>query len=322
MPANPYAKLRMVVDGGAPVTGGQTIAGGNVIQLSGESSVGWVNQLWEIYEYPTGFSLPAGWTNVNGVYQSTAVTPPSFTIPAAGTLWGKYFFRLTVNNGLLNGQYAGPYATQPLVDDFSAVKVLSPNNLHDIGFGESNQFDTIRSWIGDFKQTLRAIDTVLTLAGTAYSYALACVQNSSFKRISLTSNFTTTSASETASLLSFAANANEVWLIEFDGSIQCSSTGGVKASFTLPAGATIEGFAIGGTSGVTAQTASRITAGSALTSAFATVATTPLPLRVRARVKMSSTPGNITLNFASTTGGQTSTVFAGSHLRASLGTEV
>lgn len=328
MPANPYAKILMAVDGGAPAAGVQTLAGGNVVQLSGESTVGWVTQLWEIYEFPDGFSCPAGWTTVNGIYQSTSVTPSGILIPAAATRWGKYMFRLTVNDGLLSGVYHGTtHPTQPLVDESTAVKVLSPTlEMHDVAYGESNQFDSIRAWVGDLKKTLRAIETVFTstynLASSAYSYATTALQDASLKRQSLTSNFTTTSATEVATNLTYAANAGEVWIVEFDGSISCSGTGGVKASFTIPAGATIEGFAVGATTGVTAQTSSRITAGSTLTAAFAAVASTVLPLRIRARVKLGGTGGNITLNFASTTAGQTTTVFAGSNIRASLATEV
>ena len=308
MTTSPYAQVKQVINAGAPVFGGQTISGGNAVQLSGVSTVGWENQLWEIYEYPTGFSVPSGWTNVNGIYQSNSVTPTVINIPAASTLWGKYLWRLTVNGGLLNGIYMGPLSTQPLVDEASGVQVLSPNALlYDIAYRESNQFDSVRQWIGQWKLSLRALDTFFS--------------RSNYK--SLTSDFTTTSASAVATNLSFAAAASDVWLVEFEGTVQCSSTGGVKASFTLPTGATIEGFAIGGSTGVTAMTSSRITAGSTLTSAFAAVATTPLFLNIRARIKGNGVnSGNITLNFASTTGGQTTTVFAGSAMKAQRLTEV
>lgn len=161
MTTSPYAKVLMAVDGGSAIAGAQTLAGGNLIQLSGENTSGWTQQLWEIYEYPTGFTVPAGWTSVNGVYQYSGVTPPSFTISAAATRWGKYMFRLTVNGGLLNGVYSGEGATQPLVDSQTCVSVRSPNlGLYDIAFGESNQFDTVRQWIGDVKRTLRLLDTI------------------------------------------------------------------------------------------------------------------------------------------------------------------
>ena len=161
MPATPYANVRMILNGGAPVEGAQTVAGSTTVQLFGESTSHWENQLWEIYEYPDGFPCPVGWTNVNGIYRSDAVMPALITLSAAGTRWGKYMFRLTVNDGFLNGEYRGPDSEQPLVDISCGVKVLSPNyGLHDVAFGETNQFDSFRQWIGDFKKTLRILDLI------------------------------------------------------------------------------------------------------------------------------------------------------------------
>lgn len=159
MPTSPYAKILMSVDGGAAVSGGQTITGSNSVQLSGENTSFWTSQLWEIYEYPDGFACPTGWTNINGIYQSNEVVPDPISIPNPATLWGKFLFRLTVNGGLLNGEYHGPSDTQPLVDEASAVETVSPNiGLTDVGYGESNQFDSFRQWVGELKKTLRAID--------------------------------------------------------------------------------------------------------------------------------------------------------------------
>ncbi len=165
MPEVPYAKLMMSIDGAPRVSGGQTIAGGNSIQLSGESTIDWRIVQWEIYQYPAGFTCPAGWSDVGGVFRSNVQTPPAFTIPAAATRWGKYLFRLVVNNGLLDGVYMGPGSNQPLVDELSGVKVLSPNlGLNGISAEEKNQFD-VKSWIEEIKKDLVIIEAELGVVG-------------------------------------------------------------------------------------------------------------------------------------------------------------
>lgn len=166
MPNTPYAKVKMVVDGSPAVYGGQIVTGGNVVQLLGEDTSSWDNALWEIYEYPEGFACPAGWVNINGVYTSYDDIPPSFTLANSSTLWGKYFFRLTVDGGLLDGVFMGVGSDQPLVDEASALSVLSPNaNLHDVGNHETNQFDSFRQYIGELKKTLRLIDSIVLSGG-------------------------------------------------------------------------------------------------------------------------------------------------------------
>lgn len=157
MSQSPYAKVLMSIGGGGNVSGGQNIVGNQTVQLTGENTSHWNNQLWEIYEYPVGFTVPSGWTNINGVYQHSSLVPDVFTVLDL-TTWGKYLFRLTVNGGLLNGLYAGPDSVQPLVDIASGVQVLSQRGFHDICWQEKNQFDAVRQWIGELKATLRLLD--------------------------------------------------------------------------------------------------------------------------------------------------------------------
>ena len=133
----------------------------------------------------------------------------------------------------------------------------------------------------------------------------------------LTSNFTTTSNSSSNTALSFTMAANEVWILEFQLTTQCSSTGGVKYQITAPSGATVEGWLESSTNAIGTKTYQRITAINTLTSTAAhTVATTPAPDRISVLVTNSSTGGTLALGIASGTNGQTTTVFAGSFLRA------
>jgi hypothetical protein len=156
MPSPPYALVQMSINGGGQVTGGQTGNAGNTIQLSGQSTVGWSSQRWEIFDYPiSGFSAPAGWlTDASGVYYSLAVTPPLITYPAS-PVWGKLLFRLRINEAITSDQ-----ALAQLTDETGAFRVLSPTlGLEDIGAGETTQYDSFRSWIGAWKRMLAAFDT-------------------------------------------------------------------------------------------------------------------------------------------------------------------
>lgn len=145
------------MNGGAIQTGGITVAYSDVVQLSGESTVGWTQQRWEIVYYPVGFALPAGWTLevATGIYYSTAVLPPPFTMPASAT-WGKWMLKLRVNDALTNGS-----AEQRFTDAASGLEILSPNfSLSDTASTEDNQF--AEDWAkASIQGNWRIIDTNL-----------------------------------------------------------------------------------------------------------------------------------------------------------------
>jgi hypothetical protein len=147
MPATPYAKLLVSVNGGATQSGGITVSGGDTIDLTIENTTKVLQQKFEIYDYPTGVSCPSGWsTDANGVYYyATDYTPPQFTI----SIWGKYMLRLTVNNGLRDGR-----ADATLVDTDTALSMLSADGIRDLGDGEERQFG---GWIQELQEILRLI---------------------------------------------------------------------------------------------------------------------------------------------------------------------
>jgi hypothetical protein len=160
MPATPYAQLLVAINGGAPTSGGLTIASGSAIQLSGQSTVGWTQQTFAITDYPVGFAQPAGWSTnpTTGAYfYASSAIPPPFT----PNVWGKYMLSLTVNNGLLDG------AVSPtLTDTSTALSIPSPTaGLLDLGFGEDLQFSPLKMWTGDQKKNLRALDGYLATVG-------------------------------------------------------------------------------------------------------------------------------------------------------------
>lgn len=157
MPTPPYAKILASLNGGALQDGGITTVYGTVVQISGESTVGWEHQRWEILYYPDGFATPSGWTlDPDTLFMvSTAAVPPAITLPA-NTLWGKWIFRLLINDALTNDR-----ADQRLTDTGTAVEILSDNGLHDVASFETQQFDT--NWGGatrGLQKDLRILDLI------------------------------------------------------------------------------------------------------------------------------------------------------------------
>lgn len=147
MPAT--AQLRMSINGGAVTSGGVTVANTDTVQLSAVSTAFWsAAGLWEIYSYPSGFSVPAGWsTDAADVYYYLGNTPPVITMPAAPD-WGKWLFRLTANGG----------GTADLTDEASGVQILGPSSVKDVAPGETTQFGGARrAWAGDLSDALHIL---------------------------------------------------------------------------------------------------------------------------------------------------------------------
>lgn len=167
MPTPPYARLLVSRNGGAHQTGGITAAAGDAVQLSSESTLQQTTY-YEITDYPPGWPTPSGWTldASSGIIFFVGLTPPAFTLPATSAYWGKWLFRLTVQEGI--GELGAPDPTR--VDTSTALKTIPASGLNDIAFGEDAQFS--RDWIAELKATLRTIDTALTTGGTANATAI------------------------------------------------------------------------------------------------------------------------------------------------------
>jgi hypothetical protein len=172
MPAAPYAKIRVSLNGGAVQTGGITASGGQTCQLSAEPAglAGATQVLWEILDRPTGFALPAGWSLASDgrTCRYIGATPPVFTLASVAN-WGKYIFRLTLNGGgpTLTGRETAAQreAIAALVDESTGVSVPSVDGLLDLGAFEKSQFGGTLGWVKDWKTTLRLIQTLITSAG-------------------------------------------------------------------------------------------------------------------------------------------------------------
>jgi len=161
MPQPPFALLRASINGGSPTAGGLTVPASATVQLSADPSgtSGVTSYKYEIYGYPSGFTVPAGWsTDSSGVFfYSAGSTPPPFTLPAISG-WGKWMLRLTVNNGVSSNQILFP--PEQLVDEMTALDMLSSHGLHDIGFNETTQWSE-QGWVTHQQANLRIIQTLL-----------------------------------------------------------------------------------------------------------------------------------------------------------------
>lgn len=137
--------------------------------------------------------------------------------------------------------------------------------------------------------------------------------------IRISGNVTTTS--DTASDITgftLAVAANSEYCIELNLRIGCNNTGGVKMRWNLPTGATIEGPLIGSTTGVTAQSMFSVLVSTQTlgTTQYNTTNSATGAIVQRLKLVTAGTSGTLAFQFASTTSGQTSTIYGtGSYMR-------
>jgi len=163
MPQPPYAKLRVSVSGGAVPTGGIVVGGGASVQFSADPAGNLGSFLFEIYDYPPSFTCPAGWsTDANGVYfcRPTNGIAPAFNVASAAH-FGKYMARLTGNGH--DNQGIASVSTQQLIDEGTALEVVSLNGIHSVGQNETNQFND--DWLVALQADLRELDDFITAGG-------------------------------------------------------------------------------------------------------------------------------------------------------------
>lgn len=144
----------------------------------------------------------------------------------------------------------------------------------------------------------------------------------------LQSNFTDTSGTVANTTLTFPMGASEIWEVECYGNSKAVTSGGVKFRFTVPTNAIYEASVDGVAATLTARNATVLSgtaaAGVTATSgAFTSGNNIPGPVIMRMRIKGDGVnAGNVTLQAAAVTAGQTATVFAGFYMRAHRVTEV
>lgn len=172
-------QLQIVKNGGAPATGAITAAFSDSIVLGLGSTANGIKRVkYRIYEFPEGFSCPAGWTeeaaNCYSVTVQNGADAPSFTLPASGdTLRGKYFFDAVGNDQRSNGSVVGDLRSK------AQLKIPFINvDLEDVGYLESNEFDVDRQAVSAIKKAIRVIDAGVVVSGTGGLPAPALVATS------------------------------------------------------------------------------------------------------------------------------------------------
>jgi hypothetical protein len=133
----------------------------------------------------------------------------------------------------------------------------------------------------------------------------------------LTSDFTTASTTRQSSNFTFPVNANEVWDVEFDGALGCSSANGVQFAWDAPVGSTASSRIFGCTvNAATFSSTFSTTINSLIGFTLSNVAgPAPRYARIAATITIGSTAGNVTLQMAVVVAG-TARIYAGSHFTA------
>jgi hypothetical protein len=172
MPVPENIKLQVRVNGGAwqssdDLPNGLTVVATDVVEMRVNNDAGISSYLFQIYEYPTGFTLPAGWTQDTDEreYYSTAALPPSFTVPGGTSIIGRWILRVVINEAqrLQGGE---PRPAPDLIDSLGVDKVF-PSGLKDTPFFEGDEFDQLRQGgNAAMKHNWRVLDD-LALSGGA-----------------------------------------------------------------------------------------------------------------------------------------------------------
>jgi hypothetical protein len=168
MPATPYAKVLVSVNGDPNVSGGLDVPSGAELTLTPESIVGWQRAVWEFYDYPEGWTAPPGWTlRADGIISCAGYAPPPITLPANTSLWGVWMLRLRVNEQATDDKNR----IGDLLDDSTCLSMLSPRGQRDIGARERSHFTTtltrIKGWLRSYQRNLRTIEAQLSAGGAA-----------------------------------------------------------------------------------------------------------------------------------------------------------
>lgn len=164
------ATILVSLDGSAYTRGGVPTLLNQAVQLHAQTKEGWKTAKWECIA-PKSFTTPLGWTTLGDGffhYLGTTEDPPPFV----ADVWGKYFLRLTVNDGVT-------LTDETLVDETTMLSIKSPNNFEDIGVFETSQFDIVRFWVGPLQDIVRAVDAFVTGGGVAFGGDLDPARSSS-----------------------------------------------------------------------------------------------------------------------------------------------
>lgn len=153
--ATPFVRVLTSLAGGTPTLGARTVAGGQSVQLSLQTSETVKTVLWEILAGEPDWVAGAGWTS-NGGRGFFCLTvgnalPPTFLLPSSPH-WGKWLLRATVNGGLIGKVY-----DRRLIDSSASLNILGPLGIIDVAPFETTQFGGAGGWADQLQRTLRII---------------------------------------------------------------------------------------------------------------------------------------------------------------------
>lgn len=154
---------------------------------------------------------------------------------------------------------------------------------------------------------------------TATQTALNLKENSSnkvIKKITTTQSTTADTATSIAGA-NFSLSAGEIWFFEFNMQIGCSANDGIKFAITFPAGASLRCVAVGMDNSPVHQISQIIsTSGVLSTVSFNNTSSQEGFLKLVGTIINSTTAGDVQLQYASGSLGQTSTIYEHSVLSA------
>jgi hypothetical protein len=144
--------LRVRLNGGAWQTGGITAAAGDVVELSLQNLANFGAKRWSL-RIPVDAPAPSGWdadADAARLYHYVGDSPPSFTLPALTTAWGKWLPSVVCDGD------------ETLIDESTAIQTLSPGGLIDTAPFESTQFHDVGGWGEAMAQNWRRVGTFVT----------------------------------------------------------------------------------------------------------------------------------------------------------------
>lgn len=171
-------QLLLSLAGGAATHGYQQASFGQSCQPSLQSS-NYQSVRYELYEYPIGFAVPAGWTQdpTTNIYyfapNNPTILPTAFNLPASGgNTWGWFMFRVRANGNPLvrNADLSPNTSYSPLLtDEATAIVIPSPTTgALGVAYNLFNQYtpDPLRlGGVGPMMQSLRAHDAAIASSG-------------------------------------------------------------------------------------------------------------------------------------------------------------
>lgn len=212
--------------------------------------------------------------------------------------------QVTVNNNFYVNSGGAEVAAQGNIAFISADQQTTSNIESNLT--ENVLFHSVKN---RFNAPINEFDGVVTYSTDVQ--ALSSRNNLKMYTIYGTSGDATTTSTvpSSASDYSFTPTANKRYRISGILHVGCNNTGGIKIQLTLPTGATCWIDCFGQGLGPTAFIKNPIVTSATLTSAFCLTNTTNGEITMNGEISVGATVGTIQLGFASTTGGQTSTIY-------------